>query len=194
MTDQYWHIVYDGDGLVHFGQLGPVNRLRFGPAKVLKETETKAALLTLKKVPPETKGIEVQFRVIKQLRELPRPWEVFWLFFGYASDIKNRGSKRTDYFILKTNGIEIGRAFGSTDQVFVFTKNEPKLVIGQKYLMVMTFDHSRAEFRINNMVVARAPEDFLISELFLGSKDEPQTYGLYSEDAEVEVESVRLLH
>src|SRR2546428_5155163 len=74
--------------------------------------------------------IELDVRTVEQLRQgtAPNPWEVAWVAFRAANN-------SFYYFILKPNGIELGKAIDSATlnkQVFLFTADSPRLKIGDR--------------------------------------------------------------
>lgn len=188
MDAAHWYVAYDGGGEVSYSEA----RIRFRPEAVKQDHETKAALLLLREVPSETAGIRVRYRVLRQLRPNPRPWEVFWLFFGYrpGEEIK---TKTTDYFILKTNGVEAGKAFDEIEQEFLLTKDSPKLAIGRTHELSLQFEDREVHFLVDGRSAAKSPHDFDSSRFYSRQTRDIGTFGLYAEDAEIEIESVELL-
>lgn len=184
----HWQLAYDGGGQVSFEG----KTLRFRPGFVQRDQDTKAALLLLDETSIAADGIQIRFRVLRQLRSNPRPWEVFWLFFGYRQGAEIR-SKTTDYFILKTNGIEIGKAFEELEQKFLLTKDTPKLFVGRSYVIRLQREDGLTRFIVDGVSVAQTPGDFKSSALFSGGDSRRGSFGLYAEDAEIEIESVELL-
>jgi hypothetical protein len=183
-----WYTAYDGGGEVSF--LG--RSLRFRPDAVKRDHETKAALILLRETPPETVGVKVRYKVLKQLRPNARPWEVFWLFFGYRPGAEPR-TKTTDYFILKTNGIEIGKAYEEIEQEFLFTNGSPALSIGRLHEVQIQIEGKDLRFLVDGKSVAKSPREFDFNRLYSGKRRELHGFGLYAEDAEIQVDSVELL-
>ena len=184
----HWYTVYDGGGEVSYRD----GVIRFRPEAVKQDHETKAALLLLREIPPETVGIRVRYRVLRQLRPNPRPWEVFWLFFGYRPGAEVR-TKTTDYFILKTNGIEVGKAFDEIEQEFVMTKDKPQLVVGHPHEMRLQFEDRDIHLLVDGHSVAKSPHDFDFARLYSGQSQGRNSFGLYAEDAEIQIDFVELL-
>lgn len=189
LDDLRWNVVYDGGGEVHFGR----GVVRFRPGPVKGDLETKATLLTLREFPSQAIGVRINFRVVRQLRPNPRPWEVFWVFFGYQQG-KDVRTKSTDYFILKSNGIELGKAYGELEQEFLMTKDSPRLVIGKRHEIQFLKQARELKIFVDGQFVARSPIDFRMDQLFSSKESDRGTIGLYAEDAEVEVDSVEILH
>ena len=183
-----WYTAYDGGGEVSYRD----GSLRFRPGAVRQDHETKAALILLREVPLETVGIQIRYRVLRQLRPSPRPWEVFWLFFGYRPGAQPR-TKTTDYFILKTNGIEVGKAFEEIEQEFLATKDKPTLSIGRRHEIRLHKEADEMYFFVDGNLVAKSNQDFAVTRLYSGRDRGLSTFGLYAEDAEIEIESVELL-
>lgn len=57
----------------------------------------------------------------------PNAWERFWLFFNYTVPI---ATKETNYVTVKTNGLELGKAYDSVGQTFLDTPATPTLAVG----------------------------------------------------------------
>ena len=188
LSPLYWDTAYDGGGDVSYQDGG----IRFRPAVIKRDDETRAALILLREVPPDTLGIQVRYKVLRQLRPGPRPWEVLWLFFGYRSGVEAR-TKTIDYFVLKTNGLEIGRAFGETEQEFLVTKEVPKLFIGRRHEIRLQFEEGDFHFLVDGRSAARSPEDFAVTRLYSGPSRAFTSFGLYAEDAEIQIDSVEIL-
>lgn len=101
----------------------------------------------------------LRMKTEKQLRsDEPNPWEVAWVLFRFQ-DVRN-----FYYFILKTNGIELGKRekgdfFGPSSQIFLFTSNLPTLRLGEWYdikIEVVNLKKSSVRIRVwlnNTMII-----------------------------------------
>lgn len=179
MQPAQWKTEYDGQGQVKFEARG----LRLRPQAALLPTETHAALV-LSRAAKDTRyfEVEVRFTNVASLRTVnPQPWEVFWLLFNYQPQ---GNEKETNYIVLKTNGVEIGRAFGKLGQKILRTWEFPRTSFGTSQKLKVRRMGTRILIEVNDN--AKLVYDF--------SQDEEQplnqsgTIGLYSEDAEVLIE------
>lgn len=175
---------YDGFGQIHFK-----NGLTLQPrsiASVANGTHAALALLndqTLRK----NFGVRVKFQNEKTFRE-PRAnsWEVFWLFFNYQAQEKG---KKTNYFIFKPNGVELGKAWGDVDQEFLATASSPQAKIGKGYELTLFKKDQSVQAYIDGQLVLNFAADSLNNTkktLF----DEAGQIGLYSEDALVRIHQI----
>ncbi len=182
-----WEVLYDGYGEVI---LDEENGFLLEPEAVSDPNETKAALVT--SINPA--GCDFQdFRLTvvvtteEQLRTpTPNGWEVFWIFFNYQPE--ENLEKTTNYFIYKPNGIELGRAFDSIGQYFLFTDSEPTLTIGESNEFVLEKVGGNLTVWIDGTQVLNYSSTTLPDALY----DQPGSIGLYTEDARVVIESVLL--
>jgi hypothetical protein len=177
----HWSIPYSGFGSVVFSEK---NELEIGSGRPSKPGDTHGALaLSQARLPADGYEIEVVYRLLHQLRSLnPNPWETFWLFFSYRS--QNFG-KRTNYVVVKSNGIEVGKAWGMVDQSFSLTRDLPRLsenTWARLRVQVGRFGAARVFF--NDELAGELPGN----QLFFQSGQ----IGLYVEDSLVEVRSVRI--
>lgn len=188
MTAADWQIVFDGEGSVVFD----ANGILLTP-KAAIPGETHATLLLSKKTlshPLKNFKMKVTLRNIAQLRVgTPNPWEVFWIFFNYTLDTV--GKKKTNYALIKPNGIEIGKAFNEVDQEFLLTENTPSVQIGTTYTMTLTKSSSHITVLLND-VLAGDYESVSIPPGPLDFYDVPGAIGLYCEDAQVRILSAVL--
>jgi hypothetical protein len=124
--------------------------------------------------------VSLMVKTEKQLRSsMPNPWEVAWILFRFR-DIHN-----FYYFILKTNGIELGKRengdfFGPSSQIFLYTRDSPTLRLGEWYnLRIEALNINDSAVRIRVWINAEMVIDYLDAETIL-------LYGgiaLYVEDA-----------
>lgn len=181
-----WTIVYTGYGTV---DLNDPDGFFLEPMAATGPSETHAALL----LSDEIAGCTFQdFRLTvhatteAQLRTpLPNPWEVFWIFFNYQT---TTSGKETNYFILKTNGIELGQAYDSVGQNFLFTASAPTLSVGEEYEYVLEKIGAELTVAIDGVTVLSYGSDPTDDPLY----DQAGQIGLYTEDARVRIHSVSL--
>ena len=146
-------------------------------------SETHSALVRSEFVLAQDWDISVVITTDSQLRakkmrgkqtSAPNPWEVAWLL----ADMKEDGSAGL-YFILKTNGIELGAYKENGDQMFLFTAPTPQNRIGKSYLCRLVKADRQITAIVNGQPVATASLDAL-GDWPLGDR-----IGLYTEDAAV---------
>ncbi len=104
----------------------------------------------------------------------PNPWEVAWL----VADMVEDGSAGL-YFILKTNGVELGAYRETGEQVFLFTAPSPQNRIGRSYMCRFVKSGRQITALVNGQTVGTASLDVL-GDWPLGDR-----IGLYTEDAAV---------
>jgi hypothetical protein len=87
--------------------------------------ETHSALITTRQTWRD-QTISTTTSTLAQLRtgSAPNVWEVGWVMFRFR-DLENYY-----YFILKTNGFELGKKQGSDTQIFLATGNLPAIEVG----------------------------------------------------------------
>ena len=112
-----------------------------------------------------------------QLRQgsAPNPWEVGWVMFRF------RDLQDYYWFMLKTNGFELGKKQGSDTQIFLVTGDSPKLVLGQKYRVQIQAVGANVKVFVNGALLVDYTDPH---PLLSGS------VGLYEEDSLVRFESV----
>ena len=119
-----WRVVFNGYGSVGVDRRGHHYQR---PSAPLSGGETHASLVVSRK---RFAGVDLtlRHRTVRQLRQgsAPNPWEVAWVLWGYG------GSARFYYFILKPNGIELGKAHPGYPgaQRFLYTASSPRLSLG----------------------------------------------------------------
>jgi hypothetical protein len=123
----------------------------------------------------------ISFRTmtLDQLRtgSVPNPWEVGWVMFHFR-DLANYY-----YFILKTNGYELGKKQGSDAQIFLDTGNLPTLVLGKAHAVKVVVRGSRIRVWVDGAGVVDFTDR---NPLPAGS------VGLYEEDARVSFDAVSM--
>jgi hypothetical protein len=104
----------------------------------------------------------------------PNPWEVAWL----VADMMEDGSAGL-YFILKTNGVELGAYRETGEQIFLFTASSPQNRIGRTYVCRLVKTGRQITAMVNGQTVGTASLDAL------GDWPRGDRIGLYTEDASV---------
>ena len=89
--------------------------------------ETHSALITTKRTWTDA-TIGFSTTTLKQLRQTtaPNTWEVGWVLFHFT-DLENYY-----WFMLKTNGFELGKKQGSDTQQFLVSGDLPAIAVGQQ--------------------------------------------------------------
>lgn len=175
---------YSGYGSITFASDG----ITLSPKAATSSGETHAALILAKatqQTPVKDFTLSVELITETQLRtgSPANPWEVAWIFFNY---LPVSGNKETNYFILKTNGIELGKAFESSGQDFLFTEGTPQLSLNTPYTISITKNGQDLTIKVNG-------ETVLSGSTWTGPLyDVPGWIGIYTEDATVKVLSVSL--
>lgn len=185
-TAENWTVVYNGYGSVVFDE---EEGIIMEPMAATSAGETHSALVLAKiteECPVADFSLTVEAVTEEQLRSGdPNPWEVFWIFFNY---LPSGDDKTTNYFILKTNGIELGRAFDETGQEFLFTAGGPQLTVGTANTFVLEKTGNLLTVFIDGTEVLNYTGGELPDALY----DTPGSIGLYTEDARVKINSVML--
>ncbi len=121
------------------------------------------------------------FVISKQNRTgTPNPWKSFWFFWSYQK--QNGDNKNTNYLVFKTNGLELGKAFGITGQTFLWTTDIIHFEIGKPYSVDLKFVHDSLQIRINDLLFIPPP---VLQNTFLTAG----SMGFYSEDADVNLKN-----
>ncbi len=184
LQESNWTVLYEGFGNV---ELDEATGFLLEPKTATEPDETHAALILSnfdkEDCPLQDFRLTVTAVTEAQLRATPNPWEVFWIFFNYQGDIDD---KFTNYFILKTNGIELGRAFATEGQTFLETTEEPQLVVGNPNTYVLEKRGGKLDVWIDEVLVMSYESTDFPDALY----DYPGLIGLYSEDARVRILSV----
>ncbi len=182
-----WGTVYDGHGRV---SRSVDHSFTLNPHPSTQKEETHAALVLATKT--QKKGlkdfkISITYRIKKQLRQPAsevNPWETLWIFFNYQAVGKQ---KKTNYFIVKPNGLEIGKAWGEKEQAFIYTSPQPRLK--QKDWQDLTLVRKGNQFTVQLNQESPRQVDIPDSK---GLFQDPGAIGLYTEDAEVEIKTVQV--
>lgn len=182
-----WVVEYDGYGAVSFDE--ERRAVSLNPRVTAAEEMTHAALALSRftnETPVRDFTVSFEFTLASQHRQpRPNPWESLWLFFSYRRG-EDLHSKETNYVAFKTNGIEVGRAYGELGQDFLYTRESPAVQVGQS--VVVTVRRGEGRLRIW-MDGALALDE---SEEGLGLYPHAGAVGIYSEDARIEVRRFRL--
>ncbi len=162
-----WTEVYNGYGTV---TVNGKDALLY-PLAAMSADETHAALITNSDPIKTNFTIRMKINNIQQLRQNspPNPWEVGWILFNYQD------ASNFYYFIPKTNGIELGTLVNG-GQVFLVTENDPKIVVGQPFDLVLNYTDGLTKIYINGQQVIN------YSEVLPGANK----IALYCEDSKVE--------
>lgn len=177
-----WQTVYDGYGSVTFSaQQGIVLQ----PQTAASADDTHAALVLLRPTllqPQRDFILTLTATTERQLRQpSPNPWEVFWVYFNFRTDAAGR--KSTNYFLIKPNGVELGRANDELAQTYLYTAAHPTLPVGQVAHWRLVKLGRKVTVWINGTKVMA----------FSGAVyDVPGAIALYCEDARVRVQDVVL--
>jgi hypothetical protein len=181
--DQNWRCVYTGYGEVKTEAIGSNLVMKLAPLPAASSDITHASLAFTNATFTD-QIIELDVRTVEQLRQgtAPNPWEAAWVAFRASNN-------SFYYFILKPNGIELGKAIDSATlnkQVFLFTADSPRLKIGQWSHWKIQAQGTRISVWIDGIQVV----DYVDTQ-------EPRlqsgAVGLYTEDAYVQFDNVRVV-
>jgi hypothetical protein len=138
--------------------------------------ETHSALITTKKTWTDS-TISFNATTLAQLRtgSAPNPWEVGWVMFRFR-DLANYY-----YFMVKTNGFELGKKQGSDAQIFLATGDLPELAVGRPLAVQLRVQGSRIRVSVDGTQVV----DFTDPHPLAGAG----SVGLYEEDSHVRFDS-----
>ena len=155
----------------------------FGPSAVtLSSTvptspgETHSSLITTRRTWRDA-TISFTTTTLAQLRtgSAPNSWEVGWVMFRFR-DLANYY-----YFIVKTNGFELGKKQGSDAQVFLATGNLPQLAANRPRDVQVRIQGARIRVTVDGVPTV----DFTDPHPLLA----PGSVGLYEEDSQVRFDS-----
>ena len=154
------------------------NAVTLSSAVPTSPAETHSALITSKRTWSD-QTFTVNATTLSQLRlgSTPNPWEVAWVMFRFQ-DLQNYY-----YFILKPNGIELGKKQGSDAQIFLVTAATPVLSLGQPATLQVKTVGARIRVSVNGAQVIDYTDP---NPLRSGS------IGLYEEDSQVRFDSLTL--
>jgi hypothetical protein len=139
--------------------------------------ETHSALVTSRQTWTNP-TISFTTTTVAQLRtgSAPNPWEVGWVMFRF------RDLSDYYYFILKTNGYELGKKQGSDAQVFLATGDLPALAVGTSRRIQVQVSGPRIRVYVDGAKVV----DYVDPSPLTGAG----SVGLYEEDSRVAFTSV----
>jgi hypothetical protein len=139
--------------------------------------ETHSALVTSKRTWRD-QTISFRTTTLSQLRagSAPNPWEVGWVMFRFR-DLANYY-----YFIVKTNGIELGKKQGSDAQIFLATGDLPRLDLNRTRAITVQAQGARIRVSVDGTQVI----DYTDPQPLLA----PGSVGLYEEDSHVRFDSL----
>ncbi len=189
LTASDWDVISNGEGTVTFDASG----ILMTPKAATVWDETHGAWLLAKTT--ESQLLQnfkatIKYTNVAQLRTgtAPNPWEVFWLFFNYTigSDTK----KQTNYVMIKTNGTEMGRAYSETKQEFLVTNDTPSILIETEHTITVTKNGPNVNVLLDGALAADFTSAAAPSTKYI--YDVPGSIGLYTEDAQVRVSSVKI--
>jgi hypothetical protein len=133
--------------------------------------ETHSALITTKRTWQDS-TVSFTTSTLQQLRRntAPNVWEVGWVMFRFT-DLENYY-----WFMLKTNGFELGKKQGSDTQIFLATGDLPALKLGQQRRIQVKTQGPRIQVFVDG---AKLVDYVDRNPLGAGS------VGLYEEDSQV---------
>ena len=181
LNDEHWSVEYDGYGEVNIEN----DLIELQPKAATSNNETHAALV-LSDIKVRDFYLKITAKTVEQLREnnTPNPWEVFWIFFNYIPAEDN--NKDTNYFVLKQNGYELGRAWEETKQCFLDTGNNPQLILDTEYVYEIKKEGKNVQVWIDGQRIINFTDNN--NEM----TDDYGYIGFYSEDAVVNVSGAEI--
>ena len=183
-----WNLAYGGYGCVKIENSSDGNKfLHESPNISVAKKDTYASLVLGPLFDSSTKlfNYSVTISTEQQLRKFdsPNSWEAAWIIWHYSDD------KHFYYFVLKPNGIELGKEDPNYEgnQRFIFTGVSPKLELGKWYNVTIIQDN------INSIKI------YINNEMWISTRDSERPYtrgriGLYNEDAHVHFDDVKIMN
>lgn len=189
LTASNWTVAYNGFGYVNFSTDG--SQVEYAPQVSTTSGDTHAVLVLTNKFdtnPIANFRATIEVTTVSQLRQNdpPNAWETFWFFFNYK--IAGNGKKETNYFTLKPYGYELGTAYNDIDQVFLKTGGSPTLTLGVSNTMVLEMVNGVLTVSIDGTEVFTYDNNIELNPMYIHAGN----FGLYCEDAEVKVTSVKI--
>jgi len=171
-----WREVFNGYGSNRFGTKEGII-LEPHPAQMPNETHSNLILVKRTEDHPlKDFLLTAQIATERQLRTpQPNPWEVLWIFFNCHPD--QNGVLKTNYFMIKPNGIEFGKAFDHVKQSILYTQPEPRLIFGKAYSVTLIKIGKHIDLLIDGIPIKNA------IHRNLSILDTPGAIGIYTEDA-----------
>ena len=174
LTPEAWDVVY---GNANFEESGVTIRSDTGVLLLDKVSE---------RCPMKDFKATVVMKTEQQLKTTgARPWEVGWIFFNYRPDGL---FKKTNYFVSKPVGNELGTAFDEYGQAFLYTDQTPRMEIGKSSLYVIEKVGGAVKVTIEGQPVLHYKSNGLANDLY----DQGGSFGLYAEVSRVKITSVTL--
>lgn len=185
--DGHWYLYWAGYGTVGTKPVNGDLAMQLQPARATQADETHSALLTTMAVFTDHL-LDLDVRTVKQLRverrgrrwvSTPNPWEVAWVLWRVVNP------DNFYYFMVKPNGAELGKVQDGV-QYFLATTDSPKLTIGAWDRWTIQAQQNRFSIWVNGEWVM----DYTDPDMTLTAQ--PGAVGLYSEDASVQFDNVRV--
>ena len=187
-TSSDWHELFNGFGTITYDRH---TGIVLQPGTSISSHETHAALMIAKKTeihPLKDFILSLKVATERQLRQgSANPWEVFWLFFNHTLDRNNNSA--ANYFIVKPNGIELGKAFDKKRQTILSTRTTPTLTLGKLYSITLIKMGNHVDVSLDGTPILR----YIGHNHSLSLFDTPGSIGLYTEDARVHVYNVSII-
>lgn len=183
LTQEHWKTEYEGFGKVSID--GNSKQIKMSPKAARTPQSTHASLVVSKLALPANEfDVFIEYKNEQTLRNSPpNPWELLWVFFQYQAGPAD--TKTTNYVVAKANGIELGKAFGHEDQIFLKTSEQPKAAFNKWHTLRLRKRDSKLEVYFDNKLALNWQEQ-TNAQLF----NQPGKIGLYSEDASVTIRRV----
>lgn len=180
-ADENWVCTFTGYGEVRTEAIGNNTVMKLSPRSATSPDRTHASL-AFTRASFGDQLITMDVRTVQQLRQgsAPNVWECAWVAFR-AADPAN-----FYYFILKPNGIELGKLHGVT-QYFLYTADSPKLTLGKWSHWTIKVVGNRIVISVDGVQVVDFTDQNALPVLRSGA------VGLYTEDAYVQFDNVRIV-
>lgn len=173
-----------------YGKAGTVtilsngNEIFYAKPKASTSPQETHSALTLTTKQWQDVEIHLKVRTKQQLRQnsAPNTWEAAWVMWRYVD------SHHHYYFILKPNGIELGKKDNdrqAEEQVFLYTADSPKLQVDKWSNWIIKMQSNHIQAYINNVKVVDYVDNTM-SDTLSGAG----AVGLYTEDAHVQFDNV----
>jgi hypothetical protein len=160
------------------------NEVFFAKPKASTSPQETHSSLTLTTKNWQNAEIHVKVRTKQQLRQnsAPNTWEAAWVMWRYVDSYHHY------YFILKPNGIELGKKDNdrqAEEQVFLYTTGSPKLQLDKWSNWTIKMQGNHIQVYVNSLKVADYIDNTMSHTL-----SNPGAVGLYTEDAHVQFDDV----
>lgn len=173
----FWRVGYTGYGTVRISEEGGRRFLTGAPRAATAPEATHAFVVLGPRVAPPYR-LEADVRTRRQLRQNspPNTWEVGWVVWGYEDD------DNMHYFAPKTNGWEIGRVVGGRQEI-LYADEDVRFDIGIWHRVDLLI-------REDGTISVHVNGDHLVD--YTSEPSSPGDIGLYSEDALVDFDNIRV--